>query len=138
MIRRPPRSTRTDTLFPYTTLFRSLDGQQAVRVAELRRLDDAGELEVALLGPAPAVVGQGLRQAAAHKGKDPAGGEDIASREHQPPPVVPASGFAGLSGSRRQIRRTTYAAVAFLPPDSRAAVTRAEPAETRLGEVAGK
>src|SRR3546814_4405932 len=31
MIRRPPRSTRTDTLFPYTTLFRSIgndrDGQ---------------------------------------------------------------------------------------------------------------
>src|SRR3546814_10907941 len=25
MIRRPPRSTRTDTLFPYTTLFRSED-----------------------------------------------------------------------------------------------------------------
>src|SRR3546814_16007537 len=25
MIRRPPRSTRTDTLFPYTTLFRSQD-----------------------------------------------------------------------------------------------------------------
>src|SRR3546814_17769581 len=27
MIRRPPRSTRTDTLFPYTTLFRSRRGQ---------------------------------------------------------------------------------------------------------------
>src|SRR3546814_4381482 len=27
MIRRPPRSTRTDTLFPYTTLFRSTLGQ---------------------------------------------------------------------------------------------------------------
>src|SRR3546814_9237332 len=27
MIRRPPRSTRTDTLFPYTTLFRSADGE---------------------------------------------------------------------------------------------------------------
>src|SRR3546814_3437747 len=26
MIRRPPRSTRTDTLFPYTTLFRSVVG----------------------------------------------------------------------------------------------------------------
>src|SRR3546814_7905649 len=26
MIRRPPRSTRTDTLFPYTTLFRSMAG----------------------------------------------------------------------------------------------------------------
>src|SRR3546814_4198155 len=25
MLRRPPRSTRTDTLFPYTTLFRSVD-----------------------------------------------------------------------------------------------------------------
>src|SRR3546814_10958289 len=31
MIRRPPRSTRTDTLFPYTTLFRSL------RVVSLRK-----------------------------------------------------------------------------------------------------
>src|SRR3546814_2019500 len=29
MIRRPPRSTRTDTLFPYTTLFRSQDFIQA-------------------------------------------------------------------------------------------------------------
>src|SRR3546814_9791229 len=28
MIRRPPRSTRTDTLFPYTTLFRSLAGDR--------------------------------------------------------------------------------------------------------------
>src|SRR3546814_5866291 len=30
MIRRPPRSTRTDTLFPYTTLFRSVQGQLQV------------------------------------------------------------------------------------------------------------
>src|SRR3546814_9689616 len=29
MIRRPPRSTRTDTLFPYTTLFRSRSAQPA-------------------------------------------------------------------------------------------------------------
>src|SRR3546814_1563286 len=29
MIRRPPRSTRTDTLFPYTTLFRSDTGKAA-------------------------------------------------------------------------------------------------------------
>src|SRR3546814_4811617 len=36
MIRRPPRSTRTDTLFPYTTLFRSTGGQvlPGVRVAD--------------------------------------------------------------------------------------------------------
>src|SRR3546814_1185623 len=30
MVRRPPRSTRTDTLFPYTTLFRSLDGEEVL------------------------------------------------------------------------------------------------------------
>src|SRR3546814_6106457 len=29
MIRRPPRSTRTDTLFPYTTLFRSFNAELA-------------------------------------------------------------------------------------------------------------
>src|SRR3546814_16677095 len=31
MIRRPPRSTRTDTLFPYTTLFRSITDQLKLR-----------------------------------------------------------------------------------------------------------
>src|SRR3546814_19212121 len=31
MIRRPPRSTRTDTLFPYTTLFRAVGDDEAVR-----------------------------------------------------------------------------------------------------------
>src|SRR3546814_3827591 len=30
MLRRPPRSTRTDTLFPYTTLFRSIKGPIAL------------------------------------------------------------------------------------------------------------
>src|SRR3546814_3259303 len=38
MIRRPPRSTRTDTLFPYTTLFRSdswLEGAKASPVYKL-------------------------------------------------------------------------------------------------------
>src|SRR3546814_18134953 len=33
MIRRPPRSTRTDTLFPYTTLFRSTLGGQGGGIA---------------------------------------------------------------------------------------------------------
>src|SRR3546814_3271665 len=47
MIRRPPRSTRTDTLFPYTTLFRSahflLDGQMAVVDDYLEIRPDAEE-----------------------------------------------------------------------------------------------
>src|SRR3546814_862480 len=35
MIRRPPRSTRTDTLFPYTTLFRSCaNGRMATRIEQ--------------------------------------------------------------------------------------------------------
>src|SRR3546814_17050261 len=37
MIRPPPRSTRTDTLFPYTTLFRSLDDLAAGGEARLGR-----------------------------------------------------------------------------------------------------
>src|SRR3546814_6072334 len=35
MIRRPPRSTRTDTLFPYTTLFRSRQAGSAGRLLAL-------------------------------------------------------------------------------------------------------
>src|SRR3546814_11803930 len=38
MIRRPPRSTRTDTLFPYTTLFRSLAKNAKSTSAELDRV----------------------------------------------------------------------------------------------------
>src|SRR3546814_3215551 len=38
MIRRPPRSTRTDTLFPYTTLFRS-DRAPAEIVGAIRLVD---------------------------------------------------------------------------------------------------
>src|SRR3546814_18387477 len=34
MIRRPPRSTRTDTLFPYTTLFRSTMTGEVVPITE--------------------------------------------------------------------------------------------------------
>src|SRR3546814_2965754 len=41
MIRRPPRSTRTDTLFPYTTLFRSLF--EVVLIQLLRWLFDHAE-----------------------------------------------------------------------------------------------
>src|SRR3546814_1386918 len=44
MIRRPPRSTRTDTLFPYTTLFRSFDDDGAAR-GERRGSVAAGDRE---------------------------------------------------------------------------------------------
>src|SRR3546814_17312114 len=38
MIRRPPRSTRTDTLFPYTSLFRSAQARPAAAAAPKRLL----------------------------------------------------------------------------------------------------
>src|SRR3546814_13642932 len=44
MIRRPPRSTRTDTLFPYTTLFRSQVDDDTVipQQVEVQRGDSRG------------------------------------------------------------------------------------------------
>src|SRR3546814_11308077 len=48
MIRRPPRSTRTDTLFPYTTLFRS-EGQVGVARGVGRPELDAGRVGLAEL-----------------------------------------------------------------------------------------
>src|SRR3546814_9637685 len=42
MIRRPPRSTRTDTLFPYTTLFRSQFDMKYVEGAGLVKFDFLG------------------------------------------------------------------------------------------------
>src|SRR3546814_13987837 len=50
MIRRPPRSTRTDTLFPYTTLFRSDGGLDPLAATNLvAYLDD----QVAATGAVP-------------------------------------------------------------------------------------
>src|SRR3546814_5751664 len=56
MIRRPPRSTRTDTLFPYTTLFRSQSGRivgQPASVRPLRR-----RVQRALRDDLPVFVGR--------------------------------------------------------------------------------
>src|SRR3546814_8188381 len=41
MVRRPPRSTRTDTLFPYTTLFRSING---IAMVMARAVSHKGDL----------------------------------------------------------------------------------------------
>src|SRR3546814_11628119 len=50
MIRRPPRSTRTDTLFPYTTLFRSVaDFWRLQEFARRKARAFAGVTQIALL-----------------------------------------------------------------------------------------
>src|SRR3546814_11456581 len=54
MIRRPPRSTRTDTLFPYTTLFRSARGLVAVAAAPPALFlvtEEAAQLAQSFLAP---------------------------------------------------------------------------------------
>src|SRR3546814_10580772 len=50
MIRRPPRSTRTDTLFPYTTLFRSLKHPMSVDLYAEQVIARARCVVVRLLG----------------------------------------------------------------------------------------
>src|SRR3546814_4051900 len=63
MVRRPPRSTRTDTLCPYTTLFRSVAAVGARRAQEpqaRRWLNRAAPLSTASRG-CPSVYGIGGR-----------------------------------------------------------------------------
>src|SRR3546814_16798997 len=55
MIRRPPRSTRTDTLFPYTTLFRSRFASPAYRPL-------AGSLAFLRVPPSGCAVWPGLME----------------------------------------------------------------------------
>src|SRR3546814_3163315 len=52
MIRRPPRSTRTDTLFPYTTLFRTHPGAELFQIG-----DDIAVREYGTFGQAGGAAG---------------------------------------------------------------------------------
>src|SRR3546814_9860106 len=76
MIRRPPRSTRTDTLVPYTTLFRSVEPVVQVLVVGDQFLD-LGVGLVDVLGVAgqrdPAERADAAAEQRAHAGRDEAG-----------------------------------------------------------------
>src|SRR3546814_20614544 len=74
MIRRPPRSTRTDTLFPYTTLFRSVEPAENHQVRALQpRLEQAPDEQPRMpaIGWPHALTRQQIGQ---HRGK--IGGRD--------------------------------------------------------------
>src|SRR3546814_7462595 len=75
MIRRPPRSTRTDTLFPYTTLFRSLSLRCAGHPRGDRRHQPAERL---LPAARPA------RDLQPADGAEPPGGADRARLRYRP------------------------------------------------------
>src|SRR3546814_1584893 len=90
MIRRPPRSTRTDTLFPYTTLFRSLRRrrQHHRRDTRLDLIEPLGEERVIFpLLPAGEydhrpLRGVGIDPALAPRGEEVGRGHHRRSEEH--------------------------------------------------------
>src|SRR3546814_11480462 len=59
MIRRPPRSTRTDTLFPYTTLFRSQPRAVATSINAAREPVTLQDLQAGLVEIGPELTGRG-------------------------------------------------------------------------------
>src|SRR3546814_6207590 len=88
MIRRPPRSTRTDTLFPYTTLFRSA-ATEFRRTDFRRRLPDGSRLPRALpaalaedRGASPRARAAGRRVPFRNRRYRRQPGADLRSEEH--------------------------------------------------------
>src|SRR3546814_20361709 len=70
MIRRPPRSTRTDTLFPYTTLFRSLALDRAAEEGLHPLVDLAAQ-------PRHLALADAIQAHGAHQIVDRAGGDAL-------------------------------------------------------------
>src|SRR3546814_3214966 len=92
MIRRPPRSTRTDTLFPYTTLFRSVietEGDDAAaakeqEVEEQIEAETPGKPEVTQEEPASEVPARTPAKAGAQDAKRDANDSGLLlSQEHK-------------------------------------------------------
>src|SRR3546814_9800242 len=97
MIRRPPRSTRTDTLFPYTTLFRSL-ADLSDRVEELTA-------ELRRQGGSPARR-TGARKATVRKS---AVRKDTAAKKKAPAKAAKATKTAKRATTRKKATRKTAA-----------------------------
>src|SRR3546814_19001700 len=72
MIRRPPRSTRTDTLFPYTTLFRSIQIADRLQTVSASRPFD-GDLLNELTSLAMLIMVDGRTDPAQQAGTDDVG-----------------------------------------------------------------
>src|SRR3546814_5359903 len=85
MIRRPPRSTRTDTLFPYTTLFRS----HGIGALGAEREFAGG---ASLVG-----VGDGDVVAGGHGFVSPVSGMSLCGSGFAPSPAKAGEGWGGVS-----------------------------------------
>src|SRR3546814_20528596 len=114
MIRRPPRSTRTDTLFPYTTLFRSPAqfcsevGRRDAPEADLVVDVDLGDVGRDVLAFEPVA-------------DLPRGAEVLRSGDrglHAAPPTGPGAGWVGIGFIAIGGRPTTVAASSRSTPAS--------------------
>src|SRR3546814_12865950 len=99
MMRRPPRSTRTDTLFPYTTLFRAGSGHSLITSRRHRRhgavTGPAGTTRPPRAGPAPTGPAQAAADLGRSLGLALGGDPDDAIRRagpaaHGGPPLAPS------------------------------------------------
>src|SRR3546814_7182138 len=86
MIRRPPRSTRTDTLFPYTTLFRSVGGLSLYHACRCLW----------------AVGGEAFVRSGQDRGAQPQGGGAAQRGRDRPDEEEPGHGGNGGGQDRRQ------------------------------------
>src|SRR3546814_6236446 len=82
MFRRPPRSTRTDTLFPYTTLFRSRSDERLFRI-ERDAVLVAGDVAAAERRFGALAGGVLLAKIDQHQVVIGAAGDDIETAGHQ-------------------------------------------------------
>src|SRR3546814_9418510 len=103
MIRRPPRSTRTDTLFPYTTLFRSVAQLVAVHpdlsgLFAHRRGDQSPD---AYFPRARAFVHAGTRPQQGHNSAQEV--TQFRLRTDAPEPEARSAGTATRGGNRRTV-----------------------------------
>src|SRR3546814_18155620 len=117
MIRRPPRSTRTDTLFPYTTLFRSLGRQRGSPGVTVIGRNVGGQTGGGAIEQWPQIGGRGIVGAQQTRGRGRARQDD---RRLQPAQglkarlrwrsadVVSQKRRIRLDRNERRVQRQTY------------------------------
>src|SRR3546814_5042939 len=112
MIRRPPRSTRTDTLFPYTTLFRSLLGRSrrpsGTQIPLEQRVDDLEHFAEVSFHLPEFQCGEETRAAKAVNQARPDGHglDGITLLEREQPPKSEPKGHTSLRLKRDDARRS--------------------------------
>src|SRR3546814_431281 len=133
MIRRPPRSTRTDTLFPYTTLFRSSGSVAVAQVFGVKSSTDDVLAGVDLIGKRAIVTGtsaglgvETARCLVAHGAHVVGTARDIAKAEQATAVVRAAAAAGGGSFELLEMDLASFASVRAASEVLKAAGQRSE------------